>query len=76
MLEPEREFHVLDLSALTESVTRLADRSDPVPDAVWDEAAKHYDEKGLAALVLTIAQINVWNRLNTATRQVAGAWKP
>jgi len=62
--------------ALTESVTRLADRSDPVPDAVWDEAAKHYDEKGLAALVLTIAQINVWNRLNTATRQVAGAWKP
>jgi AhpD family alkylhydroperoxidase len=62
--------------ALTESVTRLADRSDPVPDAVWDEAAKHYDAKELAALVLAIAQINVWNRLNAATRQVAGAWKP
>lgn len=59
--------------ALTEAVTRLADSSDPVPDAVWDEAARHYDEAGLAALVLAIASINVWNRLNVATRQVAGA---
>jgi AhpD family alkylhydroperoxidase len=58
--------------ALTESVTRLADREDPAPDAVWDEAARHYDERSLAALLLTIAQINVWNRLNAATRQVAG----
>ena len=62
--------------ALTEAVTRLADREDPVSDGVWEEAAKHYDERALAALVLTIAQINVWNRLNVATRQVAGAWKP
>ena len=62
--------------SLTEAVTRLADREDPVPDAVWAEAAKHYDEKELASLVLAIAQINVWNRLNVATRQVAGTWKP
>lgn len=61
--------------ALTEATTRLDDRADPVPDEIWDEAAKHYDEKALAALVLAIASINVWNRLNVATRQVAGqAW--
>jgi AhpD family alkylhydroperoxidase len=58
--------------ALTEAVTRLADTADPVPDAVWEEAAEHYDEQELAALVLSIATINVWNRLNVATRQVAG----
>ena len=58
--------------ALTEAVTRIADSSDPVPDGVWEEAARHYDEEELAALVLSIAQINVWNRLNVATRQVAG----
>src|SRR6202012_1440203 len=58
--------------ALTEAVTRLADRADPVPDAVWAEAARHYDETALAALLLAISAINVWNRLNVATRQVAG----
>ena len=61
--------------ALTEAVTRLSDRSDPVPDAVWDEAARCYDEGQLATLVLAIANINVWNRLNVATRQVAGGWE-
>ena len=61
--------------ALTEAVTRLADQADPVPDEVWNEAARHYDEAALASLVLAIAQINVWNRVNVATRQVAGqAW--
>jgi AhpD family alkylhydroperoxidase len=59
--------------ALTEAVTRIADRADPVPDAIWDEAARHYDELELGALVLAIANINVWNRLNVATRQIAGA---
>ncbi|MET0580050.1 MAG: carboxymuconolactone decarboxylase family protein [Ilumatobacteraceae bacterium] len=58
--------------ALTEAVTRTADRSDPVPDDVWNEAARHYDEEQLAGLVLQIANINLWNRLNVATRQVAG----
>ncbi|WP_225978305.1 carboxymuconolactone decarboxylase family protein [Gandjariella thermophila] len=58
--------------ALTEAVTRLADRPDPVPDEVYEEAAKHYDEQQLAGLILSIAQINVWNRVNAATRQVAG----
>ena len=58
--------------ALTEAVTRLADTADPVPDDIWEDAARHYDEQELAALVLSIASINVWNRLNAATRQVAG----
>ena len=60
--------------ALTEAVTRLADRPDPVPDNIWNEAARHYDERALAGLVLAIATINVWNRLNVSTRQVAGEW--
>jgi AhpD family alkylhydroperoxidase len=59
--------------ALTEAVTRIADREDPVPDAIWSDAAKHYDEAGLASLVLSIAAINVWNRLNVATRQLIPA---
>ncbi|MBY3189231.1 carboxymuconolactone decarboxylase family protein [Rhizobium laguerreae] len=61
---------------LTEAITRLSDRPDPVPDDVWDEATRHYDGRSLAALVIAIANINVWNRLNIATRQIAGAWKP
>ena len=60
--------------ALAEAATRLADRPDPVTDEVWDAAAAHYDEKGLAAIVLMIAITNLFNRLNATTRQVAGAW--
>jgi len=58
--------------ALTEAVTRLSDRADPVPDEIYDQAAQHYDEPALAALILAIANINVWNRLNASTKQVAG----
>lgn len=60
--------------ALAEAATRLADSPDPVPDAIWDEAARHFDEQGMASLVLLIAVTNVFNRLNRVTRQVAGAW--
>ena len=61
--------------ALTEAATRLADRTDPVPDEIWDEATRHYDEKGLAAIILMIATTNLFNRLNATTRQLAGqAW--
>ena len=60
--------------ALTEAGTRLADHSKPVSDAVFDEAAKHYDEGALAALVVWIAAINTWNRLNVITGQQAGEW--
>ncbi|MER5267446.1 carboxymuconolactone decarboxylase family protein [Actinosynnema sp. NPDC002837] len=60
--------------ALAEAVTRLSDRPEPVSDEVWQEAAKHYDERELSALLVAIATVNVWNRLNAATKQVAGAW--
>lgn len=59
--------------ALTEAATRLADRSDPVPDEIWGEATRHYDEKGLAAIVLMIAITNFFNRVNVTTRRVAGS---
>jgi len=59
--------------ALTEAATRMADSSDPVPDAVWKEAAEHYDDKALANLVLWIGVSNLYNRLNVTTRQPPGA---
>jgi AhpD family alkylhydroperoxidase len=59
--------------ALAEAMTRLSDRTDPVPDEVWSETAKHFDEPALASLVLSVASVNVWNRLNIATKQIAGA---
>ena len=58
--------------ALTEAATRLNDRADPVNDEVWNEAARHYDEKAMADLVLNIALINFWNRVNVTIRQVSG----
>lgn len=58
--------------ALAEAMTRLSDRADPVPDPVWDEAARHYDEQQLAALVLWIAVSNLFNRINVTVRQPAG----
>ncbi|TML07218.1 MAG: carboxymuconolactone decarboxylase family protein [Actinobacteria bacterium] len=59
--------------ALAEAVTRLSDRPDPVPDDIWDEAARHYDDLSLSALLISIASVNVWNRLNAATKQLAGS---
>lgn len=59
--------------ALAESMTRLADRADAVPDEVWDEAAKRFDDKQIAGLVLWVATTNLFNRINAATRQPAGA---
>ena len=58
--------------ALTEALTRLNDRADAVSDDVWEEVTRHYDEKALAALIVSIGQINIWNRLNAAVRQIAG----
>jgi AhpD family alkylhydroperoxidase len=60
--------------ALAEAGTRLADKADAVPDPVFQEAAKHYDEPALAALVVCIAAINTWNRLNVITGQETGEW--
>jgi AhpD family alkylhydroperoxidase len=66
--EPERAA-----LGLAEAITRVADSTDRVPDAVWAEAARHYDEPALAQLVLYISLTNLYNRINVATRQIAGA---
>ena len=61
--------------ALAEAMTRLDDRADPVPDEIWNEAKKHFDERALSGLVLWIGTTNLFNRLNVTTRQPAGvAW--
>lgn len=60
--------------ALTEEITLLAARTDPVPDEIWNRASRHYDDKALAALVLHVALVNLFNRLNVSTRQPAGDW--
>ena len=52
---------------------RLSDRTDPVPDEIWDETARHYDERGLGALFLWIATTNVFDRVDVTTRQLAGS---
>lgn len=61
--------------ALTEALTRLADRPESVTDEIWELAAEHYDEGQLGGLLLDIGAINVWNRLNTATRTPAGDYE-
>jgi AhpD family alkylhydroperoxidase len=60
--------------ALAESVTRLADRTDAVPDDVWDAAADHFSEEQLASILLWVAVTNLFNRLNAPIRQAAGSW--
>lgn len=60
--------------ALAEAVTRFSDRTDPVPDELWEQVSAHYNEEQLSSLLLSISVINMWNRLNVATRQQAGVW--
>jgi AhpD family alkylhydroperoxidase len=69
--EPERA--ALELA---EQGTRIADGATGVTDDAWANAAKHYDDDQLAALVAVIAGINAWNRLNVITRQPAGDYQP
>jgi AhpD family alkylhydroperoxidase len=61
---------------LTEQGTRIADAAGGVTDEAWANAAKHYDEDQLAALVSLIAIINLYNRINVITRQPAGNYQP
>ena len=60
---------------LTEQGTRIADAAGGVTDEAWADAAKHYDEEQLAALVSLIALINTYNRVNVIVRQPAGDYK-
>ena len=69
--EPERAA-----LELTEQGTRIADAATGVTDEAWANAAKHYDDEQLAALVSLIAEINAWNRLNVITRRPGGEYQP
>lgn len=60
--------------ALGEAATRIADRPDPVSDAVWEEAARHFDQTALAGLVAQIALTNLFNHANVTIRRPPGAW--
>ncbi|MGW4958366.1 helix-turn-helix domain-containing protein [Nonomuraea sp. NPDC004186] len=73
LLDEIEHEHLRSLAAraaltLAEAATRVADNPDGVPDAVWQEAAAHYDEEALAALVMAISAINAWNRINITLR--------
>ncbi|WP_026425239.1 carboxymuconolactone decarboxylase family protein [Actinokineospora inagensis] len=59
---------------LTEALTRIADTANPVSDDLWNRVRAHYDENGAAALLIAIANINVWNRLNAGVHQIAGTF--
>ncbi|MCK7626620.1 carboxymuconolactone decarboxylase family protein [Streptomyces sp. RS10V-4] len=61
---------------LAEQGTRTADAAGGVSDEVWDNAAQHYDEEQLAALVVLVSFMNAANRLNVLTRQPAGDYEP
>ncbi|MEU0853094.1 carboxymuconolactone decarboxylase family protein [Streptomyces flaveolus] len=61
--------------ALAEAATRINDREDPVSDEVWGEAARHWSEVQLAAVVMHIGLVNLWNRVNVATKQEPVDWR-
>jgi alkylhydroperoxidase family enzyme len=69
----EAERAALDI---TEQGTRIADAAGGVTDEAWANAAKHYDDDQLAALVALIALINTYNRMNVITQQPAGDYQP
>jgi alkylhydroperoxidase family enzyme len=61
--------------ALGEAATCISGRENPVPDEVWDEAARHYNETELGALVIHIGMVNLWNRVNVCTTQEPADWR-
>ncbi len=62
--------------ALAESATRLSDRSDPVSDAVWADAARHLDDRALAGVLLQVGMTTYWNHDNVPIRQGPAAGAP
>jgi alkylhydroperoxidase family enzyme len=63
------------LLALAEAATRIDGVTDPVSDEVWEEAARHWNQVQLAAVVLHIGLVNLWNRVNVVTKQEAVDWR-
>ncbi|MGW1809992.1 carboxymuconolactone decarboxylase family protein [Streptomyces sp. NPDC002078] len=61
---------------LTEQGTRIADAAGGVTAEAWADAAKHFDEEQLIALISLIAVINAYNRINVINQQPAGDYRP
>jgi AhpD family alkylhydroperoxidase len=61
---------------ITEQGTRIADAAGGVSDEAWANAAKHYDADQLAALVVTVAVINAYNRFNVISKNQGGDYQP
>lgn len=60
---------------MAEAVTLMTDPQDMASDAVWEDAAQYYSDEQLGALVMHIGLVNLWNRVNVATRQEPAAWR-
>lgn len=58
--------------AWTEAITQIAVAG--VPDALYEEARRHFDEKAIVDLTLAIIAINGWNRMNVAFRTEVGGY--
>ncbi|MFH8442994.1 carboxymuconolactone decarboxylase family protein [Streptomyces sp. NPDC018026] len=61
---------------LAEQGTRIADAAGGVPDEVWADAAKHFDEEQLVSLLSLVAIMNAYNRVNVINQQPAGSYQP
>ncbi|TQJ92882.1 carboxymuconolactone decarboxylase family protein [Streptomyces sp. SLBN-31] len=68
----EAERHALEMA---EAVTLMTDPQDMASDEVWEKSAQYYTDEQLGALVMHIGLVNLWNRVNVATRQDDAAWR-
>lgn len=59
-----------------ESLTRLGEGGENVPDAVYESVKAQFSEQELIDLTLAVIAINGWNRLNIAFRTEAGSYQP
>jgi alkylhydroperoxidase family enzyme len=75
MPSPPARLNRSQASWIAEGMTRLADHPDAVTDEIWAQAAEHFDERALSALVSMIALTNFFNRVNTTLKVQPGSWE-
>ncbi|WEK35011.1 MAG: carboxymuconolactone decarboxylase family protein [Candidatus Pseudobacter hemicellulosilyticus] len=56
--------------AWTEALT-----ASKMPDAVYQEASRHFSEEELIDLTMVVTTINTWNRINIAFPHAIGSYK-
>ncbi|MUT64590.1 carboxymuconolactone decarboxylase family protein [Paenibacillus sp. NEAU-GSW1] len=54
--------------ALTEAITLVTDGH--VPDEVYEEAVRHFEQTELADIIMAIVTINSWNRIAISARMI------